>query len=39
MALAASAERNPNLGWYIGTAIILVIVAIAASVWIYVHGV
>jgi hypothetical protein len=34
----AGLAHSPNLGWYIGTVIILAIAAIAATVWIHVHG-
>jgi hypothetical protein len=36
---AGEVEGNPNLGFYIGIAAALIVLAVGAVVWIHVHGV
>jgi hypothetical protein len=38
MSDPAEESGHPQLGWIIGTLMILVIVGVMASLWIHVHG-
>jgi hypothetical protein len=37
MPAEAPTDDNPNLGWIAGLAIILVVLAVAGSFWVYYH--
>ena len=37
MTAPDSADDSPNLGWVVGLGIILAVLAVSASLWIYYH--
>jgi hypothetical protein len=35
--MTTTMEESPNIGWIAGTAIVLAVLAVGASLWIYYH--